>query len=96
MSLDYPDYEELQKKSKLLCVVWRVGDMGIYAGLFGTIGVPLWLIIEYFISRKNQVPFGKMLLFAALTTSIFICMSIGSASLKYFAVRVGKKLKRKY
>jgi hypothetical protein len=96
MSFDYPDYAELQKKSKLLCVLWRMGDMGCYGGIFGAIGAPLLVISEQFTNRANHWPWGKTLVFAASMAGIFMCIIVISSILKYCAVRLGKRLKKKY
>ncbi len=35
MSMDYPDYLRIREKSKLLGILWIVGDIGYYVGLLG-------------------------------------------------------------
>jgi hypothetical protein len=69
MLLDYPEYEELKKKSRFLGWLWRVGDLGYYFGLLGGIVWPLAVIQYQITTRTVQLPWEKALLFAALGTA---------------------------
>lgn len=44
MSLDYPEYQELCKKSRFLAMLWRIGDIGYYLGLVCAVLSPLGIV----------------------------------------------------
>ncbi|MBD2495087.1 hypothetical protein BCD64_17425 [Nostoc sp. MBR 210] len=95
MSLDYPDYEELRKRSKFLGWLWRLSDAGYYFGLIGSIIWPLAVIGCQITSRKRQLPWDKA--FLLLILGMVVCFSIfwGAAQFKKFVLRRGKSLKSK-
>lgn len=95
MSLDYPEYEELRNKSIFLGRLWRVGDIGYYFGLIGTITWPLAVISNQFINRKTHLPWDKALLIVVLGTAFCFSLLWCAAQLKNFALSQGKKLKNK-
>ena len=41
MSLDFPQYIKIKKRSRWLGLCWRIGDTAYYIGLLGMIFVPL-------------------------------------------------------
>lgn len=46
MSLDYPDYEEIKRRRKhLLAFAWMVGDRLHYLGVFGALGILLFVFV---------------------------------------------------
>ena len=56
MSLDYPEYEKLRKQSCFLGLLWRIGDLGYYLGLFGRVNASSYQrIFETPSSRKSGV-----------------------------------------
>lgn len=95
MSLDYPEYEELRKKSRFLGWLWRIGDMGYYLGLVGTIIWPFAVIGQQFSNRKTQLPWDQALLIVVLGTVFCFSIFWSAAQLKDFALSRGKQLKNK-
>jgi hypothetical protein len=95
MSLDYSEYEELRKKNRLLGWRWRVGDIGYYFGLIGTIIWPLAVISHQFTNRTTQLPWDKTLLLVVLGTAFCFSIFWSAAQLKSYALSRGKKLKNK-
>jgi hypothetical protein len=93
MSLDYPDYEELKKKSRILAILWQIGDKGYYIGLMGAVISPLAAIQYHFTSRKANPTWDKSLMFAIMTIGMFLVIFFVSTNLKYFSVKWGKRLK---
>jgi hypothetical protein len=95
MSLDYPDYEELKKKNRILAVLWQIGDKGYYLGLIGAVISPLAAIQYHFTSRKANLTWDKSLMIAVIMIGMSLFIFLVSTSLKYFSVKWGKKLKNK-
>ena len=93
MSLDYPEYEELRKKSRVLGWLWRLGDIGYYLGLIGIIIWPLAVISNQFTNRKTHLPWDKALLIMVLGTAFCFSIFWSAAYLKGFALSRGKGLK---
>ena len=95
MSLDYPEYQELPKKSRFLALIWHIGDYGYYIGLFGAVGSPLGMIFTHFSNRKANLNWQTTLLGTLLLTSLWIVVFWGSAQLKGFSLKRGEVLKNK-
>jgi hypothetical protein len=95
MSLDYQEYQELRKKSRLLGILWRIGDFGYYIALFAAIGSPLGMTFVKFTSRSDRLPWDKVLLTSFLSMVFWACVLWGAAELKCFALKRGKTLKNK-
>ncbi len=95
MSLDYPEYEELRKKSRFLGLLWRLGDMGTYFGLIGAIASPLMVINNQFANRKTPLPWNKAIEFGLISILFFVVVFLSAGQLKCFAIERGKKLKSK-
>jgi len=95
MSLDYPEYEKLRKQSRFLGLLWRIGDLGYYLGLFGALGSPLMIIYSQLTSRKAHLPWYTALLGGFLCTAFWVCIFLASAQLKSFALKRGDALKNK-
>jgi uncharacterized membrane protein len=95
MSLDYPDYEELKKKSRVLGILWQIGDKGYYLGLIGVIISPLATIQYHFTSQKANLTWDRSLMVAVIMIGMFAFIYFVSAKLKYFSVKWGKRLKSK-
>ena len=95
MSLDYPEYEELRKQSWFLGLLWRIGDLGYYLGLFGALGSPLMMIYSLLTSQKGHLPWHTALLAGFLSTAFWVCIFWTSAQLKCFALKRGDALKNK-
>ena len=93
MSLDYSDYEELRKKSGFLSILWQIGDKGYYLGLLGSIISPLATIYTYFMNRKANLTWDRMLIVTVILIGIFILIFFLSNNLKYLSVKWGKRLK---
>ena len=95
MSLDYPDYEELKRKSRILATLWQIGDKGYYLGLIGAVISPLAAIQYHFTSRKAALTWDKSLIVAVVITGAFSLVFFVSTNLKCLSVKWGKRLKNK-
>jgi hypothetical protein len=96
MSLDYPEHEEIHKKSKFLGWIWRIGDISYYLGLMGAVTWPLVMITmisQLLISRKAPIYWDRILLLSGLGIAFFVGIFFGAAQLKRLALRGGRKLK---
>lgn len=64
MSLDYPDYLQIQEKSKPLAWLWAFGDISYYVGVLGAVILPLasvgGIVNLYF--EGTAIPIGLYLL----------------------------------
>lgn len=88
MSLDHPEYEEIRKKSWLLGLLWRIGDIGYYLGLFCTLATPFFVI-----AMKSPNLTMQARLYAAFISAVFwLTIFWVSLQLKYFAIKKGRKL----
>jgi magnesium-transporting ATPase (P-type) len=95
MSLDYPEYEALRKKSKFLALLWIIGDRGYYLGLVTGLVLPLALIYTQFTRQQGHTPWYMSLLSGAICVAFCFCIVWGSKELKNFALKRGKALKTK-
>ena len=89
MSLDYPYYEKLRKKSKFLGILWRMGDCGYYFGLFWMVGMPLHSIVGRFTDSSRNEPLHLTLLSAICFATIGFFINYACGNLKYFALKKG-------
>jgi hypothetical protein len=98
MSLDYPEYEEICKKSKFLGWIWRIGDVGYYFGLVGSM-VWCWImmqtLLQQLIHPKSIFLWDRFWSGFCIGTAFFFCVFWGARQLKTFALIRGRKLKGK-
>jgi hypothetical protein len=88
MSLDYPEYEEIRKKSWLLGLLWRISDIGYYLGLLCALGTPFFAI-----AMKSPKLTIQARLYAAFISIVFwVTIFWVSLQLKSFAIKKGRKL----
>jgi hypothetical protein len=95
MSMDYPEYEELRQKSWFLRVLWRIGDMGSYFSLFCCIGWPGGVLMNQFSKQTKHLPWDQALLIIVIGMAFWFSVGLCAGSLKGFAYKRSKKLKRK-
>lgn len=95
MSLDYPEYQELRKKSRFLAMLWRIGDIGYYLGLVCAVLSPLGIVWIQITNRKFYLPWNTVLLMAIQSTVFWVIFFWISSQLKNFALRKGKFFKTK-
>lgn len=80
MSLDYPKYHALKKRSRWPGVLWRISDTGYYVGLVGAFGTLLWLLL----STTSWASFRLLLPQAGLLFLSFLLVFGGAVVLKGF------------
>jgi hypothetical protein len=89
MSMDYPLYEKLCKKSRALAILWRIGDMGYYIGLFGAIASPVLFLQWMMSTNSKKIPWDRALGFHLGLILFFVLVNWGAGMLKYFALKKG-------
>jgi hypothetical protein len=93
MSLDYPEYLELKKKSRWLALLWRIGDIGYYLGVLGAAITPLVLLALRLATVSGRsalgISWGATVLAMVLSFVGFALLWYVSASLKVYALRKG-------
>jgi hypothetical protein len=76
MSLDFPQYVEIKKRSRWLGGLWQVGDKAYYIGLLGMVIVPLAVAGFNLTHRKSSpilhISAGRGLLVFIVCGLIFI------------------------
>jgi hypothetical protein len=94
MSMDYPEYEELRQKSRFLGMLWMIGDRCYYIGMLGVVIWPGAVLSCQVSKQTKHLPWDKALLVTVVGMALLFYLWMSAGSLKGFAIRRGKRLKR--
>ena len=92
MSLDYPDFVQLEKRNRWLALLWFIGDIGYYLGLLGAVAGPLCVLGSFvlrWIRSGSVTGFGSDLVCALIIFAVFALILVSAGSLKAYARKRG-------
>lgn len=88
MSLDFPDYVRIRRKSRLWGWLWLIGDRGYYVGVLGAVLTLAAAVISVVMILFERLAHRSLGFVARPWNLLFWCLALFVVCLVVFAVSV--------